>query len=84
MGAANTVQAHSASFLSQQILVEHLGCDRGWINPGVAQRGCKQSPFPQKLTSGGEETPVMMRCDKFSSVDVERLVGAGREELMWQ
>lgn len=52
---------------------------------GLTLRGAermKTKSISPELTSGGEETPVIMRCDKFSNVDVERVVGAGREELM--
>lgn len=41
----------------------------------------KTKAISQELTSGGEETPVIRRCDKFSNVDVERMVGAAREGL---
>ena len=55
------------------------------LEAGLTLRGAermKTKSISPELTSGGEETPVIMRCDKFSNVDVERVVGAGREELM--
>lgn len=70
--AADTVQAHSASFLSQQILTRHLVYVRGQINSWGCRGDENTVQTPQQLTPGGGKTPVLMKCDKFSNAGVKR------------
>lgn len=66
VNAADPVQTHSASSLSQQILIQHLVRVSRWISPWGCSDEENKAHGPQKLTPGQGETPVMMECEEFS------------------
>lgn len=62
---SQSVQAHSASFSSQQILTGHLVCVRGRVNPWGCRDDENTDHASQQLAPGTGETPVI-KCEEFS------------------